>query len=202
MSETSGFGIGERRLLAATLVLAPLVSLTCAGFFFFAPQHEALASGLLVLCGALFVGGLAGLAAGLRERGSRLSILASLAAMVAVMPASIGSHRLTLLAVESAVTAGPELTTQLMGVREDLLPVLVAPGILFPLLLVPLGIGLLVTRLAPRPIALAWVLGFALFPVGRIAGVMAAYLLGDVLIAIAAMWLAKHVVSGAPQRRT
>lgn len=83
------------------------------------------------------------------------------------------------------------------AVHEPLIATTQAPGLLFPVGMLILGVALWKTRVMPRPMVLVFFLGTALFPVGRIFLGPALSVVSDLLLLVALGDLGRRVL-GSP----
>ncbi len=179
-------------LIAGALLLAPTTLFEYSqGMLFWAG-----AFGLVMYI--LLIPGLLGIARLLRQAAPRLSVVAGL--LVAAGCVGGVSFQTALLHEWAARTAGtPEaMMAAIMEVTEGrVFPVLVIFGILFPISLLTLSIGLFRTRTAPTWVAALLGIGAIAFPVGHIGGIQFVQHLAELLLLVPLVWLGPRSLTGA-----
>lgn len=138
--------------------------------------------------------GLLALCAVLAQRAPRAAGV--LAVMVAVGLA-VGGAGFAVDGLHGTLFDSPSLADQ-GGLAGALAPTL--PGLLGPLAIIGIGIGLLRTRLAAPPAAIALLTAGVLFPVSRIGEIAGLAAVVDVLIMVSVVPLALRIWQGRPLR--
>jgi hypothetical protein len=182
-------------LIAGALLLAPAT-------YFEYSQGLLFWSGAIGLpLFALLVPGLLGVARLLRQRAPRLSVVAGLMSTFGCV--SGATFQTAILHEWAARTAGtPEAQmAAIMEVTEGrVFPVLVTLGILFPISLLTLGVGLFRTGAAPAWVAALLAIGGVIFPVGHIGEIQLVQHLAETVLLVPLVWLGLHFLAGATPR--
>ena len=155
--------------------------------------------GLLVY--ALLIPGLRRIARSLRRPAPRLSVVASLIATLSCVGGA--SFQTALLHEWAARTAGtPEATvTAILQVTEErVFPFLIIFGILFPIALLTLGVGLFQTGVAPAWVAALLGIGAIAWPVGHIGSIQLVQHFAETLLLVPLVWLGLRSLTGATPR--
>ena len=188
-----------RRPAALCLVAAPLL-LTVGDLAGVLSRRQTIHwTVLLSLAFCVFVPAVFALAHLVRTRAPRAGLLlGSVAFLGAMAGASMQAFFRAALQLQQAssspvVTAAAE---RAWGAPAFFLTT-VAPGLLFPLGLLGLGLALVTGRRVPRAPALLLCVGALLFPVGHAVGLSAALIGGDLVLLAALAWIAA-VVLGRP----
>jgi hypothetical protein len=150
---------------------------------------------------ALLIPGLLGVARLLRQSAPRLSVVAGLIATLGCVGAAI--FQTALLHEWAARTAGtPEaMVAAIMEITEGrVFPVLVIFGILFPISLLTLGVGLFRTGVAPTWVAALLGIGAIAWPVGHIGSIQLVQHLSETLVLVALVWLGLRSFTGATRQ--
>jgi hypothetical protein len=171
-------------LIAGALLLTPVT--------YFEYNEEMLfgagAVGLFLY--ALLLPGLLGVARLLRGDAPRLSVVAGLLATFGCVAGA--TFQTAILHEWAARTAGtPEATLAAIvaTTEERVFPVLVTLGILFPIALLTLGVGLFRTGAVPTWVAALLMIGAIAFPVGHIGSLQIIQHLAETLLAVPLVWL-------------
>ncbi len=178
-------------LIAGALLLAPATQFEYSGGLFWAGVF-----GLVIYI--LFVPGLLGIARLLRRPSPRLSVVAGL--LVAAGCVGGASFQAAMLHEWAARTAGtPEaMMAAIMEVTGGrVFPVLVIFGILFPIALLTLGVGLFRTGVAPTWMAALLGIGAIAWPVGHIGSMQLVQHLAETVLLVPLVWLGLRSLSGA-----
>ena len=183
-------------LIAGALLMAPTT-------FFEYSQGTLFGAGALgLLLYAVLVPGLLGIARLLREGAPRLSVVVGLLATFGCVAGA--TFQTAILHEWAARTAGtPEaLMAAIMEVTEGrVFPVLVSFGILFPISLLTLSVGLFRTGVAPTWVAALLGIGAIAFPIGHIGSIQLVQHLAETVLLVPMVWLGLRSLTGAtPQR--
>ena len=179
-------------LIAGALLMAPITFFEYTEGMLFGAG----AIGLLVY--ALLIPGLLGIARLLRQPAPRLSVVAGLMATFGCV--SGATFQTAILHEWAARAAGtPEATVAaIMEVTEGrVFPVLVILGILFPISLLTLSVGLFRTGVAPTWVAALLGIGAIAFPVGHIGSLQLVQHLAETLLLIPMIWIGLRYLTGA-----
>lgn len=180
-------------LIAGALLWAPTTHFDYSGRLFWAGVF-----GLVSY--ALLIPGLLGIARLLRQPAPRLSVVVGL--LVAAGCVGGATFQAALLHEWAARTAGtPEaMMAAIMQVTEGwVFPVLVIFGILFPVSLLTLGVGLFRTRSAPTWVAVLLGIGAIIWPVGHIGSIHLVSHVAETLALVPLVWLGLRFLRGVPQ---
>ena len=191
-----------RRQLGATALIASSVALFVSDLMTFAPDAAFLQTVLQWGAVVLLIPASLTLAALLRPHADRLALLLSSACVVGLMAAAQMMALYRLDAVASAGVPGvPHGAIEaLMAGHPGLFPSIFLPGPLFPLAVVGLGVALWRAGEIPGWVGGLLAAGGILFPVGRIGGILAAALAGDVVWILAFGWVAMQLGRAADAR--
>ena len=182
-------GVG---LIAGALLLAPVT------YFEYSQELLFGAGAVGLFLYALLLPGLLGVARLLRQGAPRLSVVAGLLATFGCVAGA--TFQTAILHEWAARTAGtPEATmAAIMEVTEgQVFPVLVTLGILFPISLLTLGIGLFRTGAAPAWVAALLVIGAIAFPAGHIGQIQLVQHLAETILLVPLVWLGLRSFAGA-----
>ena len=179
-------------LIAGALLMAPTT-------FFEYSQGTLFGAGALgLLLYAVLVPGLLGIARLLREGAPRLSVVVGLLATFGCVAGA--TFQTAILHEWAARTAGtPEaLMAAIMEVTEGwVFPVLVSFGILFPISLLTLSVGLFRTGVAPTWVAALLGIGAIAFPIGHIGSIQLVQHLAETVLLVPMVWLGLRSLTGA-----
>jgi hypothetical protein len=182
-------------LIAGALLFAPVT------FFEYAEGTLFGAGALGLVLYALLIPGLLGVARLLREGAPRLSVVAGLLATFGCVAGA--TFQTAILHEWAARTAGtPEaMVAAIMATTEErVFPVLVTLGILFPLSLLTLSVGLVRTGVVPTWVAALLGIGAILFPLGHIGSLQLVQHGAETLLLVPLVWLGlRHLTSAAPR---
>jgi len=151
---------------------------------------------------ALLIPGLLGIARLLRLGAPRLSVVAGLLATFGCVAGA--TFQAALLHEWAARTAGtPEaMMAAIMEVTEgQVFPVLVILGILFPISLLTLSVGLFRTSLVPAWVAALLGIGAIAFPLGHIGSMQLVQHLAETVLLVPLVWLGLRSLIVAPPQR-
>lgn len=182
-------------LIAGALLLAPTT-------YFDYAQGELFAAGALgYFLYALILPGLLGVARLLRGRAPRLSVVSGLLAILGcVGGATFQTALLHEWAARAAGTPEALMATILDTTESRIFPLLVSLGILFPIALLTLAIGLLRTGAVPTWAAALLIVGALAFPVGHIGSIQVVQHAADTLLLVPLAWIGLRFLSAsAPQ---
>ncbi|CAA9433864.1 MAG: hypothetical protein AVDCRST_MAG15-3036 [uncultured Rubellimicrobium sp.] len=182
-------------LIAGAVLLAPTT------YFEYSEGRLFGAGALGLVLYALLVPGLLGVARSLRQGAPRLSVVVGLLATLGCVGGAV--FQTALLHEWAARTAGtPEaMVAAIMAVTEGrVFPVLVIFGILFPIALLTLGVGLFRTGVAPTWLAALLGIGAIAWPVGHIGSMQLVQHLADALVLVPLVWLGlRSLTNATPQ---
>jgi hypothetical protein len=182
-------------LIAGVLLMAPVT------FCEYAQGTRFMAGALGLFLYALLLPGLLGVARLLREAAPRLSVVAGLLATFGcVSGATFQTAILHEWAARAAGTPEAQVTAIMAVTEERVFPVLVTLGILFPVSLVTLGVGLLRTGAAPGWAAALLVIGAIAFPVGHIGSIQLVSHAAETLMLIPLIWIGLRFLTSPSTR--
>jgi hypothetical protein len=183
-------------LIAGALLLTPTTLFEYSdGMLFWAG-----ALGLVVY--ALLSPGLLGVARLLRQRAPRLSVVVGLLATLGCIGGA--TFQAAIMHEWAARTAGaPEaMMSTIMEVTEGrVFPILVIFGILFPISLLTLSVGLFRTGVTPTWVAALLGIGAVAWPVGHIGSIQLVQHLAEFIVLVPLVWLGVRFLSGATPYR-
>lgn len=182
-------------LIVGGLLLAPTT------YFEYTQGTLFLAGSLGLLLYALLIPGLLGIARSLRPLAPRLSVIANLLVPSGCLGGA--SFETALLHEWAARTAGtPEamMTAIINTTEERVFPILVILGILFPISLLTLSIGLFRTGVAPLWVATLLGIGALLFPVGHIGSLEIVSHVAETLLLVTMIWFGVRSFTGTASR--
>ena len=179
-------------LIVGTLLLAPAT-------YFEYSQGQIFWSGAIGLpLFALLVPGLLGVARLLRQDAPRLSVVAGLMATFGcVSGATFQTANMHEWAARTAGTPEAQMAAILEVTEGRVFPVLVTLGILFPISLLTLSVGLLRTGAVPVWVAALLGIGGVIFPVGHIGQIQLVQHLAETLLLVPLVWLGLRSFTGA-----
>jgi hypothetical protein len=185
----------QEKVWGVCLIAAPL--LVAASSMLRFNESTLYAAGLTQMYGAfLFIPAVLGLAAQLKHRAPRLAVFGGLAGVLGFVG---GINFATVdLYKWAARTAGADDATvrAIVGVTENQLwPALNLPGVIGPLTLLILSIGLFRTGVVPKWAALLLGFGAIAFPMGRVPEIQALLILSDLLLLIPLAWIGFRYLS-------
>lgn len=188
----------QEKVWGVCLIVAPL--LVAASSALRSSEATLYAAALAQMYGAfLFIPAVLGLAALLRQRAPRLAVFGGLTGILGYVG---GINFATFdLYTWAARTAGADDATvrAIVGVSESqLLPALNLPGIVGPLTLLTLSIGLFRTGVVPTWVAVLLGFGAIAFPLGRVPEIQLLLHLSDLLLLIPLAWIGSRYL-GRPE---
>ena len=191
----------EAKVAGVCLILAPLLMVPNT-FFEYREGRLFWAGYLGVLAYTCLVPGLLGIARLLRRRAPRLSVVGGLLATVGTVYGAVFSAALLFAWAERAAGT-PEATAVAINevVEGRLFPALIPFGILFPVSLLLLGVGLFRTGVVPKWVGALLAIGAVLFPVGHIGESQLASHLAELLLLVPMVWLGLRSLADAEPAR-
>jgi hypothetical protein len=178
-------------LIVGALLLAPTT------FFEYSEGMLFGAGAVGMLIYALLIPGLLGVAHLLRQGAPRLSVVAGLLATFGCV--SGATFQTAILHEWAARTAGtPEaIVATIMAVTEEqVFPILVILGILFPISLLTLSVGLFRTGVSPAWVAALLGIGAIAFPVGHIGSIQLIQHVAETVLLVPLVWLGLRSFTG------
>jgi hypothetical protein len=150
---------------------------------------------------ALLIPGLLGIARLVRQGAPRLSVVAGLMATAGcVSGATFQTAILHEWAARTAGTPEVQMAAILAVTEERVFPFLVTLGILFPIALLTLGVGLFRTGAAPAWVATLLGIGAIAFPVGHIGQIQVVQHLAETILLVPLVWLGLRPFARATPR--
>lgn len=183
----------RRRIAGWCLVFAPLLMLVADAMLLAAGEEAAFWPWTLGVWVSfyLFIGAVLAIARLLSRKADRLGLTG---AALAIAGAMMGATIQGLFRVLKQMEAGGFEEATIRAIHSPLVPTTEAPGLLFPIGLLVLAVGLWKTRVFPRGLTVVFGLGAVLFPVGRILVGPAASVASDVLLLVAMGDLGRRVL--------
>src|SRR4051794_22814848 len=192
----------QEKIAGVCLIIGALL-MPPTTYFEYSPATLYGAGSLGLILYVLLIPGLLGIVRLLRPAAPRLSVIAGLL----VTSGCVGgaSFQTALLHEWAARTAGtPEATVAaiLQVTEERVFPVLVIFGVLFPIALLTLAVGLFRSGVVPAWLPALLGIGAVIFPVGHIGSLQVVSHAAETLILIPLIWIGLRSLTGAsPQGR-
>lgn len=187
----------ETRIAGVCLIAAPLLMIPNTIFEY--DEGKLFAAGIFgVLVYALLIPGLLRVARLLREPAPRLSVLSSLLATLGCVAGATFSAAMLHEWAAREAGASDAMMTSIMHVTEDrVFPILATFGLLLPISLILLSIGLFRTGVVPEWVAILLGIGAIMFPVGHIGSVQVLQHLAETLLLVPMVWIGWRFLNAA-----